>query len=149
MDTAKGIRDRSNELKKKWVAGAYRLRYGDPVPAAPHPLAAEITPLLEDGPDISQFLRDAFAQRPCWFKRTLVEKCSVWCRTQGVRVGTNQIATAISNFLPTLAFTYLGGPWMGLWVRFGFNPQEDPEGFMFQVITLKITKKEYHDAISR
>jgi general transcription factor 3C polypeptide 5 (transcription factor C subunit 1) len=145
-----GVRDRSNELKKKWVAAAFRLRFGDPVPSVPHPLAAQIIPPTEGGPDISQFLRNAFAQRPCWFKRNLVEKCTAWFRsTQGVRLGVNAVAAAVANFLPTIAFTYLGGPWMGLWVRFGFNPQEDPEGFMMQVIALKISKREYHEATSR
>lgn len=123
--TGTASRDRSNE--KKWVATAYRLRVGEQIPLRPHPLAdANIVPGPE-GSAIKEFLRLQFCLRPCWFKKSLSERCSVYLKQCGLRVTAHAITNAMAYLLPLFAFTYTSGPWMGLWVKLGFDPQREKE----------------------
>ena len=40
--------------------------------------------------------------------------------------------------LSYLAYYCLSGPWRGMWVRYGYNPQKDPSARQYQIIEYRI-----------
>ncbi|KAI5172735.1 hypothetical protein NEFER03_1767 [Nematocida sp. LUAm3] len=60
----------------------------------------------------------------------------------------------IKTILPLLAYTYSTGPWKKLWIKYNYNPTQDPSAYIYQVYVWKnITKafmiRENKDILKR
>lgn len=69
-------------------------------------------------------LKENFEERPIWSKTELAY------RHQLRRID-------LKFYLPLVAYYYVNGPFRGQWVRFGFNPKEDPSSRFYQTLDLR------------
>ena len=70
-------------------------------------------------------LKELFEIRPCYLKSVLL--CI-----------TNYSPSTLKEALPHVAYYFTTGPWRSCWVRFGYDPRENPEAKMFQMIDYRL-----------
>ncbi|KAL5970110.1 General transcription factor 3C polypeptide 5 [Taenia solium] len=103
--------------RKERKSYAMFINFGDPIPSAAHPGALQAITSL--GPHTRKLAHDVeklFRRRPIWGKAALIHSLN-WKRVR---------ECAIKTILPAYAYYVPNGPWGRVWVRFGYDPAENP-----------------------
>ncbi|GAA6099507.1 general transcription factor 3C polypeptide 5 isoform X1 [Tachysurus ichikawai] len=69
--------------------------------------------------------------------RKLFETRPIWSRN-AIKANINIHPEKLKLLLPFLAYYMLTGPWRSLWVRFGYNPRQNAEAKIYQVLDFRI-----------
>lgn len=75
--------------------------------------------------DLYEDVRKLFRERPIWSKNALL-----------VQLQCDRFKMKI--LLPAIAYYMLGGPWRGLWIRFGYDPRTCPEAKQYQLLDFRV-----------
>ena len=86
-------------------------------------------------PLISEYIK----KRPCWLRNVLEYQL----RLDGFK--DDYTTSELKNILKYLCFTYRDGPWKHIFCRNGFNPTKEREAALYQILIVKIKKKEVED----
>lgn len=70
-------------------------------------------------------VNDAFQAQPVWTKT-------------GLSAVTGQSLERLKFMLPTLAYYFTSGPWRNQWVRFGYDPRNDPSAAIYQTLDYRV-----------
>lgn len=75
----------------------------------------------------STALQECFKNRPVWTKNALMQYSPsiAW--------------TTMRNLMPHIAFKYRNGPFRQCFVRYGYDPRQEPSSFYYQILDLRIT----------
>ncbi|KAF2352034.1 Transcription factor IIIC subunit 5 [Trinorchestia longiramus] len=111
-----------------------------------------ITP-SEPHPEALKQLNLKFLQRsmsPVYDRlKQLFEERPVWSRA-GIKSALGYSSDNLKYLLPTLGYYFIAGPWRNLWIKFGYNPREKPESFVYQTFNYRLKQsgliKSYIDA---
>ena len=70
-------------------------------------------------------VHDAFEAQPIWTKT-------------GLSAVTGQSLERLKFMLPTVAYYFTSGPWRNQWVRFGYDPRNDPLAGTYQTLDYRV-----------
>ncbi|VDM18750.1 unnamed protein product [Hydatigera taeniaeformis] len=117
------------KYRKERKSYAMFVNFGDPVPSAAHPGALQAITSL--GPHTRKLAHDVeklFRRRPIWGKAALVHSLN-WKRVR---------ECAIKTILPAYAYYVPNGPWGRVWIRFGYDPAENPSSRIYQTVDYRV-----------
>ena len=61
----------------------------------------------------------------------------MWSRN-ALQVRTGVAMHTLKVLLPVHAYYVATGPWARLWIRFGFNPKDDPSAKCYQLVDFRL-----------
>lgn len=96
--------------------------YSEPTPMTPDPEALEqlqLKFLHRSMTSVYERLQKLFEQRPIWSKSAL---------SVVLKYGNDNL----KYLLPVVGYYFSTGPWRNLWVRFGYDPRQNPNSFIYQ-----------------
>ncbi|KAF4513814.1 UNVERIFIED_CONTAM: hypothetical protein B566_EDAN015877 [Ephemera danica] len=96
------------------------------IPTAPLPAALKELKSKKIDLELLQRANKMFAARPVWSKVALQIECDKF---------TPHVMTYL---LPCVAYYFMSGPWRLLWVRFGYNPRENPAARFYQLVDYRV-----------
>lgn len=96
---------------------------------------------MEPHPEAVQQLSVKFLQRctiPIYEKlKELFEERPIWSRS-GIKTALRYTSDNIKYLLPTVGYYFTSGPWRNLWIRFGYDPRQKPESFIYQTFNYRL-----------
>ncbi|XP_018025796.1 uncharacterized protein LOC108681288 [Hyalella azteca] len=69
--------------------------------------------------------------------KQLFEERPIWSRA-GVRCALGYSSDNIKYLLPCVGYYFMAGPWRNLWVKFGYDPRQNPQSFLFQTFNYRL-----------
>ncbi|CEP03738.1 Transcription factor IIIC subunit 5 HTH domain-containing protein [Plasmodiophora brassicae] len=77
---------------------------------------------------VTTLLKQEFESRPVISKRRLLYTMQQ----------LNQDRRSVLRYVHSVAYRFSGGPWRGLWCRYGYDPRRDPSSLPYQCIDVRI-----------
>jgi general transcription factor 3C polypeptide 5 (transcription factor C subunit 1) len=96
------------------------------IPTAPLPAALKDLKARKLDPELVANVKKMFENRPVWSKISLQFECE------------KLNANSMRYILPCLAYYFTSGPWRLLWVRFGYNPRDNPDARIYQLVDYRV-----------
>lgn len=72
--------------------------------------------------------------------KSLFEKRPIWTRTALVNSMPPDYRHITKRVMPLHGYVATSGPWRGTWVKYGYDPREDPEARLYQIIDVRFVK---------
>ncbi|CAH1786889.1 unnamed protein product [Owenia fusiformis] len=85
---------------------------------------------LKDGEKSEKRLRQLFEERPIWSKNAI--------RFQAPEI----LEDHYKFLLPLMSYHIMYGPWRGLWIKFGYDPNEHKEAKIYQTVDVRVKSRE-------
>ncbi|KAK9877001.1 hypothetical protein WA026_016030 [Henosepilachna vigintioctopunctata] len=86
---------------------------------------------------ISQFVKKRNYQDHLIKLQQFFEERPIWTKN-GIKYNTNLSNDLLKILLPAVAYYQITGPWRCTWIRFGYDPREDPESRKYQNLDYRI-----------
>eukprot|EP00474_Spongospora_subterranea_P005115 CRZ05573.1 hypothetical protein [Spongospora subterranea] len=86
---------------------------------------------------VTRLLKEKFDERPLISKRLLLYSMRL----------ANQDRRSVIRFVYCVAYRFSGGPWRGLWCRYGYDPRKDSSSLPYQCIDIRI-REEFATAVA-
>uniref|UniRef100_T1J199 General transcription factor 3C polypeptide 5 n=1 Tax=Strigamia maritima TaxID=126957 RepID=T1J199_STRMM len=119
-------RNANSDMKYRRMLHAKNISFEDSeIPT--NPLEGAIAQFVAKGcaEEILEEARQLFANRPIWHR-------------SGVLAELKVNKEKIKLVLPVVAYTFLSGPWRGLWVCLGFDPRQDASSKIYQILDFRV-----------
>lgn len=99
------------------------------VPTEPNLSAVQILQNKRVSPATIDQIKTMFQQKPVWSRNALAAQLS-----------SSRAMHILSAVLPAIAYYFTSGPWRNMWVRFGYDPRNDPQAKIYQSLDIRVPR---------
>ncbi|KAJ3381438.1 tau 95 subunit of transcription factor TFIIIC [Entophlyctis sp. JEL0112] len=106
------------------------------IPQGPTPEILAATAARSPDPELLAHIEALFAKRPMYTLRALTNSCKPLVHVKRGSAAEKLVSVLVTRF----AYMFLFGPWQDCWTRYGYDPREDVEARMYQIIGMRFVK---------